>query len=408
MNPLGHTRGWDATVHLPDGALPDWVQGLVAIAVVLLALGPLAMVRMRGRWKASSVMLGIKATHLLPAVIQVCIFTYWGLYWRGLKTYIAAIAVEVLFGYVLDGMLSLIVRRKWVIAAGPLPIVLSTNLFVLFLPGEAYLTLFAITIAMLSKAFIRTAGKDGRGGRHIMNPSALGISVMGIATLAWPALGYGDSAYEFSVPPNMAEVILLLALVVQTRIPIVLVSAAAVFGLHVWAHFSGELMFSPYWAPVTLVLVLLITDPATIPRTAWGRLLYGFAVGIGIQIAGLALKHIFGMDNYAKVVGIPLANALVPLFERFATKLPRFAPIEARYNLLHMALWMAWMTSQLLGTAKPPGFESMHGAHVVHRINHTPFVKFTKDGALTCKDNPMFCRGFSFHLEAKAWLDKAK
>ncbi len=403
---LPETRGWEAAVHLPVGAMPGWMQGLVAVAMALLVLGPLVWLQMRGRGLRGNVETNIKLSHFLPASIQIVLFTYWAIYWRGLQWYAPGIAMQVVYAYVLDALLSLASRRKWVASVGPLPIVLSTNLFVIFLPGHAYLTLAAITVALCSRVFIRYT--DLRGvRRHVLNPSAFGISVVGVATLLWPALGYGDTAYEFNIPPNMAELVLALGLIVQWKVPVVLLSLGCVGGIHFWAQFSGEYMFSPYWAPVTLVIVLLVTDPATTPRSAWGRLMYGFAVGLAMQLSGHVLRELYDLDNYAKVLGIPMANALVPLFERIAARLPRIGLIERRYNALHIAVWLGWMVSQMTGpVAKAPGLEQTYGARVVHATNRTPFIRFAPDGSLKCKDNPMFCKGFSFADEAQAWIER--
>jgi len=389
---------------LPPGTIPDWQVVVQATVAVILVLGPLAFVRTRALQDGSSAIVGrhFKLSHLLPAFIQLCIFTYWGMYYRRLAYYVPLIGLEVLFALVLDALLALSIRGRWRINAGPFPVVFSTNLFVLFLPGQAYLTVAAIGLALVSKAVIVRSN-----GRHIMNPSAFGISVVGLATLIWPALGYGDTAREFNLAPNMAEVVILLGLIVQTRVPVVLATLGCLFALHGWQMVVGQLIFSPYWAPVTLVIILLVTDPATVPKSQLGRLLYGVAAGILMEIFAALTTWAFAQDFYAKVLCIPFANAAVPWIEALARRLPEPKLLATRFNLAHVAVWLAIVASQILSWAKVPEFELTNEHSTLHARNRTPFIRYNDAGKLTCANNPLFCEGFTFIREVACWRDDA-
>jgi len=379
----------------------DVLQCLVAIMAVTLLLGPSALVLMRGRWR-TAVNSNLKTTHWLPAAIQVCLFAYWALYYRGLWGYLPAIGVQLVYAVVLDSLLSMNLRRRLTINAGPVPVTLSTNLFVLFAPGQTYLTIACITIALLSKALLR------RGGRHIFNPSGFGISVVALATLFFPALGYGGSAEEFNLPPNMAEVILLLALIVQFRIPVVLASLGCVAGLHAWDALGGQMWFPVYWSPMTLVVVLLVTDPATMPRTQAGRLLYGVFIGLLVEATAGLLDHAFGMDFYAKILPIPVANLAAPLFTRLGERLPNLRLLAPRMNPAHVLVWFGLVAMSMGGVAKDEPFESSRRARQLHHENRTPFVNFAPDGGVRCADNPLYCRAFTLERALGAWRRRAR
>ena len=383
----------------PPNWRPDWQWALLGLIIALLLLGAVLLWRRLKGLPPAEVEFYFKPTHALPAVLQTIIFSYWALYYRELGDYLPAIGIQVLFVFVMEAALSFASGRVWRASFGPLPITLSTNLFVLFTYGQGYLTLLALTLALLSKRWIR------RGGRHVLNPSAFGTGVVGLLTLFFPAIGYGDSAYQFALAPNMTELVLLLALIVQLRVPVVLVSASAVAGLLFVGLVTGRISFSPFWAPVTLVIVLLATDPATSPRTAVGRLLYGFSVGVLMRACGSTLEHVFDHDFYGKVLGVLLANCFVPWFDLLAARIKfKLSWLEPKFNPAHVALWfifMAWGVG--FAGNKSQDLTWCTGCQAAHHDNKTRFAKFGGQRSLTCEDNPLFCDGFSFQQELACW-----
>src|ERR1051326_7573172 len=67
--------------------------------------------------------------HYVQLVMQLCIFIYWGWYWRPVFPFAAMIAAQLLFAYALDMLITWSRQEKWTLGFGPMPIVLSTNLF---------------------------------------------------------------------------------------------------------------------------------------------------------------------------------------------------------------------------------------------------------------------------------------
>lgn len=72
------------------------------------------------------------SVHYVQATMQLCIYAYWGWYWREVYHYMPLIGVQLVFAYVLDMLVCWARRDTWVLGFGPWPIILSTNLFLWF------------------------------------------------------------------------------------------------------------------------------------------------------------------------------------------------------------------------------------------------------------------------------------
>jgi len=378
-------------------SLPPW--GRVALLLVVLAgLAGLIWLRLK-KWTWDELAtVHVKPTHLLPAAIQVALFAYWALYWRELPPYLTEIGLQILFAYALDIVLGLALHGRWKATAGPIPVVGSANLFVQFHAGEWALQYGIILVAMLGKSLLV------RNGRHVLNPSAFGIAVIALINLAWPSLGLGDIAHQFDLPPNMTEVILLLAVIIQLRVPVVLISIGCMVGLLLHGMSSPEINFSPFWSPVALVAVLLATDPATSPRTGVGKLLFGATFGLMIGWTGEVLVAFGHSDFYGKVLPLPVCNLMVPLFDRMGLMIESGVraieiALRPRLNLVHMLVFFGVMSAGLFAGGKSGRFITD-----AHAMNETRFLIHQPDGALRCKDNPLFCRGFTFAEEIAGWM----
>lgn len=279
-----------------------------------------------------------KLTHALPMLLQLIILTYWSYSFHPLRDYAWFVAFQIGYAYAVDLLLSW--RRHGVVrfTLAPLPLVLSTNLFVQFQPS-ATLQLVIISLAIVSKELFR------RDGRHIFNPSAIAITLVGIVNLLFlPHLG-GDVAAELESGRYMPFLILALALVVQSRVPVALISISAATVMML-THFSVT------WPANLLVFTLLATDPATTPRTAVGRIVYGALIGGLFATFTISLNHAGVSDFYGKVACVPVANLLVPFADRFASRLPEveraLRPARNRWHIALFAtiiltrLWMTW------------------------------------------------------------------
>ncbi len=387
--------GSDATTVLRGG-----LGELALTAGLTVALALAALLRARARRGDTPVLSAqLKLTHLLPTLIQLLIYAYWGLYWRALPAFLPLIALQLVFAFALDALLALVRHGRWTLRLGPAPIVLSANLIVLFGVASWPLSLAVVAVALLSRDLLRIRG------RHVFNPSAFGVAVVGVANLLVPALGYSDRAHEFDLPPHMTEVVVLLALVVQVRLPVVLVTLGAAGAL--WLlQTAGLHVFSPTWAPVTLILLLFLTDPATTPRTQGGRLLFGLLAGTLMGLIGHGLEALGYSDFYAKVLALPFTNVATPWLDRAARRLARALPafdraVGRRWNRAHVAAWLLFVGATLSPQDRADRLQR-GGTADHHRENRSAFLT-PAGGPFRCEANPLYCRPWRLDLELRCW-----
>jgi hypothetical protein len=197
---------------------------------------------------------------------------------------------------------------------------------------------------------------------------------------------------------------LLLGLIAQLRVPIVLVSlAAAMVQYLAIAVFGGDALIpSVHWAPVTLAVVLLVTDPATIPRSGAGRVFFGAGYSVIMIGLSLVLEAQGVSDFFTKVIPIPIVNALVPTFDRWAARFETSwgAWLAPAHNRAHVVAWVVVMCLPwwVVG-GKANLFEGRF-----HPLYATPHVSFAGPAA-TCEENPVFCTPFSFAGEVSLWIE---
>jgi hypothetical protein len=283
----------------------------------------------------------IKFTHALPAMLQGIIFGYWASYWPEAFAQLLVIGVQLAVAYAFEFLLMWTLRRPYTFGLGPLPIVLSANLFVWFAPGEILLGTLLIAVALSSKALLVS------GGRHIFNPSVLGVSVLGALCILFPSwFWYHDISTDFGRPPYMPYLILALALIPQFRLRTTQVSVGAIVAMlgimmTVFALTGYKKAPSPWWPPWLLAITLLAPDPATIPSGAVARFLFGLFVGSGFYVFAKVLEYSVGTDYFAKVIPIAIANYMVPGFERagawVAERVPW--PLSGAEARLYTAVW---------------------------------------------------------------------
>ncbi len=398
--PTGTGRAGRAIARALDGgaerapALSTQIRG-PALLLALLAVA-CALLRWRRR-RPFGFDRRFAPTHLLPVFIQASVYAYWSLYWEGVEQHAPSLAAQLAYAFLFDPLWSLATRNRWTATFAPLPVVLSANLFVWFLGADQWLAYLVITVALASKSLVRA------DGRHVFNPSAIGLAAAGSLCLCAPEwFGYEDIAQQLALPPSMTEVVLCAVLVAQLRVPIVLVSIGAALTLGGLQSFTGWQLLSPYYPPVLIIILALATDPATIPRTGSGRLLYGLFVGASIHLCGIALTIATGMDYWAKVMPIPIANALVPWFDRWGAALPTGVEdaLSPSRNRWHMLGWAAVVAYGLYVADVKPGFfePSAHAAY------HTRHVRSDPGGGFSCANNPAFCRPFHWADELQLWL----
>lgn len=304
-----------------------------------------------------------RRVHYVQFTMQASIYVYWGWYWREVYRYAPLIVAQIVFVYALDLMICWWRRDKWILGLGPLPIVLSTNFFLWFRDDWFFLQFLMLAATVVGKEFI-TWRRDGRRV-HIFNPSAFGLFVFSICLIAGHAtqLTKGvEIAFTFSYPPHIYLAIFVVGLVVQRLFSVTLVTlsaVAALYGLNlVYTYLTGSYQFVDSNIPVLVFLGahLLVTDPATSPRSTIGRIIFGGLYGVGVFAMRGVLAGLGVPTFYDKLLCVPALNLSVRVFDRvgasIGARLRRFrvaAPWRpGSANYAHMALWIVLFTGLML------------------------------------------------------------
>ena len=302
-------------------------------------------------------------SHYIQATVQCVVYAYWGWYWRDVYAQVPLIVAQLVFLYAFDALLTWSRGRAWRLGFGPLPIILSSNVFIWFKDDWFAFQFLLVATGALGKEFIRWT-RDGRR-THVFNPSAFTLGLFslvliltGTSDLTWAA----NIAATISDPPHIYVVIFLLGLVVQYCFSITLMTFAAAATLCLltllfyWVTGTYFFLFSNVPAPVFLGLHLLVTDPSTSPRTSGGRIVFGALYGLGAFLFFGALHNLDGPTIYDKLLPVPLLNLSVRAIDRWASRgwLGAFNKWEARFqanrmNLAYMGGWSVLFLT-LLGT----------------------------------------------------------
>ncbi|MFK7739150.1 MAG: hypothetical protein AB8H80_02415 [Planctomycetota bacterium] len=298
--------------------------------------------------------------HYIQACVQLTLYAYWGYQWvqdgeRPIFDQAPLIVAQFVFLYAFDGLWSWSRGRAWRLASGPVPIVLSTNLFIWF-RDDVYHWQFAMIIAgLLGKEFLRW-NKDGRR-THIFNPSGFGLMCAATALIATDSTGLtwaNSLAAELEVQ-DIFVVLFALGLVVQFFFAVTLMTFAAavtmILGNLFYTEVTGVYLFASSNLPAAafLGLMLLMTDPSTSPRTNVGRTAFGIGYGVGYMAFYQLLGSIGAPELYAKLYPVPILNCMVQLLDRMAKtgilgRLNQHWENDLRpgiSNAIHMSLWAA-------------------------------------------------------------------
>lgn len=353
-------------------------QGRVALALSVLAAAALV-----AAWQAMLVSTatssgqalrienGVRQPHFVQGILQCGLYAYWGLYWDGVWQYAPLIGVQLVFAYALESVLSWSKYRVWRAGFGPVPVVLSINLFLWFREEYFFLQFLLIALTCFCKEFIRWR-REGRS-THIFNPSAFSLACVSAALLATNSLGLTRGAEiveSLTLPPSIFEVIFLLGVVVQLLYLTTLTTAGAllaqflVFGI-ASAIVGTPISRLPVEVSVFLGLTLLVTDPSTSPRTNVGKFLFGVTYGAGAFLLFIGLRLIHQPAFVDKILMVPVVNLLVPLFDRIGTAfharterwtwLPRLRRNRVTWVVLYSGLFLSVIASLKTPVIHPEG-----------------------------------------------------
>ena len=338
---------------------------LSAAAGLLIFLGVLWQQIVRAKRRVSYEVFA-RPVHYVQMVMHSSIYAYWGWYWREVYHEIPLILAQIVFVYALDMLLCWSRRDKWILGFGPVPIVLSANLFLWFKSDWFFFQFLMLATGVLCKEFI-TWQKEGKRA-HIFNPSAIALFLFSVGLILTHGthLTWGDEiAVSQQLPPYIYLEIFVLGLVVQSLFSVTLVTLSAAATLYamnlVYTHVTGLYFFVDTNIPaaVFLGLHLLITDPATSPRKNTGKIIFGSLYGAGVF--GLYwLLGVFGVPTfYDKLLCVPPLNLTVRALDRFSERFtPRLAAFNWTPRTTNFAFMGVWIC--LFGVMTGTGFLGGH------------------------------------------------
>jgi len=346
--------------------VPTLVWTLEGAAALLLLWTALLWPIARRRGQALRIQLRPVRSHWVQASVQAVIMAYWAYAAHPVREQAPLLLAQILYFYGFDALLSWSRKRDWWLGFGPLPIVVSTNLLLWFKDDWYSYQFVMLTAGVLGKNFV-TWVRDGRR-THIFNPSAFGqivVAIVLIATATTNQMTWGrEIATTFEIP-HMTILIFACGLIVQSmfRVTLMTIAAAATLvGLNLaYTGMTGLYYFVNinFAATIFLGVHLLITDPATSPRSNVGRVLFGCGYGVGYFALFRVLEAFEVPLFWDKLLPVPILNLAVPLIERVSRagwlgRLNRAwegSLTPARLNLVHMSVWAA-----LFGTMLATGF----------------------------------------------------
>lgn len=270
----------------------------------------------------------IRRPHWVQVVMHTTIFVYWGLYVDLVGETAPLILVQIPLAYLIDLLLAWSRGRRWQLGFGPIPVIGSINLFLWFKDPWFHWQLVMVALAFLGRAGVQWT-RDGRR-RHIFNPSGLALTVVSIGVIAADAshLTWGEEiATTLRVAPYMFEVIFGVGLVVSLLFGVTWTTFAAAgtawLAGSLWYAATGDWFFVDTTIPIAVFLGmnLLITDPATSPRNAIGKALFGALYGVLVFPLFVVLPLIGQPAFYDKLLQVPICNVLAPWLERQGARL---------------------------------------------------------------------------------------
>jgi hypothetical protein len=334
------------------------VVSFVGASVVLVTWWAVLKLRTRGR--SLRVDFVVRPEHYMQLFAQLAIYIYWGLYWDPIRDAAWLIAAQIVFAYAFDMLLSWSRRENFALTFGPFPVVFSINLFLRFRDDYFALQFVLVAVAFLAKELIRWQ-KEGRRV-HIFNPSSVALAIFSIVLLltGTTRVTWGEEiATLLFLPPRIYLFLFLISLPAQFRFGITTMSLSAIVTTYVigLAYFgvTGTYLFVDSYIPVAVFLgmLLLVTDPATAPRTELGRLIFGALYGASTVLLYWVLGAFGAPTFYDKLLQIPLLNLSIQMLDRFARS-PRIAWLDparigasfkpVRRRLAYTSLWVVIFT----------------------------------------------------------------
>lgn len=377
--PAAFTLVFAAFALLPSvrASPPVFFSILGAAAVLLAWCGVLAVTATRAG-RTLSTELVLRRPHWMQPLVHLSIYTYWGLHWPLVFESFHLIVAQVFFAYAFDQLMVWSHRETYYLGFGPVPIVLSGNLFLWFKPEWFYLQFVLVACGFAAKEFFRWE----RGGEkvHIFNPSSFPLA---LASLVFVLFGgvemtWGrEIATAISAPAHMFELLFVLSLPAQLIFGVAIMTVPAVLTTFTLSTVYDAVTHSSFFfGPITTAsfigMLLLFTDPSTAPRSELGRVFYGVLYGASVFVLYGLLDFVGSSTIYDKLLLVPVLNLSVRALDRLAARpwlrgldLSRLAPRVQGVgrNFGFVTVWLLVFL----------GVRAAHGVGDLHPANRLPF-----------------------------------
>ena len=302
---------------------------------------------------------------------QLSIFIYWGMYNAAAINRLPLVIHQIVFGYLFIFILSGLIGSKYKISFSPAAAIFSANLFIWFSPKVYYFQYALIMIALLAKTFI-TRTIDGEK-RHIFNPSGF-VSNIAAVTICLLEINYiHEYVYATQMGANYLwmpgfDLVVFLASCFSLWSPnmylVAIGSIATMWLAEVLSHEFFRMSFTTETprASILLGIALLITDPATAPRSKMGQFLYGVGYAFSIFISFIILAYKGWQMYFVKVLFLIPLNFFAYKFDQvgkwiesnFISKLSFNFELN-RLKLLTVYIFLTFfVTITLFGRRLPP------------------------------------------------------
>jgi hypothetical protein len=252
-------------------------------------------------------------------LVQISIYTYWGQFNLAAITRLPLVFHQICFGYLFVFLLSHFSGKKFKLSFSPAAAILSANLFVWF-ASQIYFSHYAlIMVAMTAKTFI-TRSVNGEE-RHIFNPSGFASNIAAVIISLITVGAIQNNIYasqmgaNFLWLPNFDTFVFFASCVSlwapnMYLVPIACITTMTLFEL--WSHHYYGMSFTTETprGSILLGITLLITDPATAPRSKTGQFLYGVGYAFSIFISFIIIAFFSWQMYFVKVFFLIPLNLL--------------------------------------------------------------------------------------------------
>jgi hypothetical protein len=307
----------------------------------------------------------------VQVLAQLSIFIYWGMYNAAAINRLPLVVHQIVFGYVFLFILSCMMGSKFKISFSPAAAIFSANLFIWFSPAVYYFHYALIVIALLAKTFI-TRTIDGEK-RHIFNPSGF-VSNIAAVTISMLEINYiheyiyaTQMGANYLWLPNFDLVVFSASCFSLWSPNMYLVAIGSIFTMWAAEVFSNQFFGVSFTtetprASILLGIALLITDPATAPRSKMGQFLYGVGYTFSIFISFIILAYKGWQMYFVKVFFLIPLNFFAYKIDQFGKWLEEsiISKLNFKYELSRLRLLViyicltSFVTVTLFGRRLPP------------------------------------------------------